>query len=243
VKSKQHKRRFCILDVAAEETIDAEIRVMRSLIFQQRPPKPPPQTPQIEARCHQNPQTLDYVIIPQTAVIVENDQGSLKEHTTKELHIHRGTTFSSSNSAQMNKAYHQFATGHARWPYMFVLRAEFETEKKSDPFGEECVKTKIVGHTATATFLDEFGNVPAKPSYDDIVDDALIGSLKGLAKATRSPLTKRQIKLLRKKNVCPDCKQQGMCWSVGPTILGQQKYKCTKCHVMFKMTPMGTERI
>ena len=216
------------------ETIDAEIRVMRSLIFQQRPVKPPPlkmgpSVVQIEARCHQNPQTLDYVIIPQTAVIVENDKGSLREHTTKETHVHHGTTFSSGNSAQMNKAYHQFATGHARWPYMFVLRAEFETEKKSDPFGKESLTVK------------EY--IKSKTHDDEIIDESLIGALTGFAKATRLPLTKRQIKLLRKKNVCPDCKQKGMCWPSGPSEGASQKYKCANCHVMFNMTPKGTERI
>lgn len=185
--------------------------------FQQSPVKP---APQILVTCYMDPQNGDFVVGSQTAVIVQNDKGTLREHTTKETHVHHGTTFSSVHSIMMNKTYHQFATGHAKWPYMFVLRSLFDTVKKSDPFGKECVRTKIAGQTARAMFLDEFANLPAKP-----------------------PLTKRQIKLLRKKNVCPDCKQSGMCWQSGPSEGAAQKYKCANCSVMFNMTPTGTVRI
>ncbi len=171
------------------------------------------------ASCYRDPKSGDFVIIPDTDVIVQNADGTLTEHLTKELHIFEGTSSSSSASATMDEYYWQFATDHEKWPYMFVMKSLFETEKPpmAGPFGEET----LTGKTTTAIILDEFGNLP-KPA-----------------------LTKRQITRMHKKNICPDCKQQGMCWSVGPTINGEQKYKCANCHAMFNMTlrTKSTERM
>lgn len=168
--------------------------------------------------CYRDPQSGDFVIIPNTDVIVQNADGTLTEHLTKEMHIFQGTSSSSPATTMMDKNYWQFETDHEKWPYMFVLRSLFATSMVKSATDMDFDSGRQSGKSADQIILDDLG-----PLMD--------------------PLTKRQIKLLYKKNVCPDCKQQGMCWSVGPTMNGDQKYKCANCHAMFNMTPKGTERI
>ncbi len=81
--------------------------------------------------CYRDPRTQEFVIIPKTDVIVQNANGTLTEHLTKELHVFAGPVFrtpaspGSPASAMMDKLYWQFKTGHDKWPYMFVQKSAF----------------------------------------------------------------------------------------------------------------------
>ncbi len=221
--------------------------------FQQRPVQPKPETPNVKmqadmmnmtpalytetpaidtekAKCHRDPRTLEYVVIPHTSVYVEKACGTLIEHETKHEHRFDGPVATPTTPPGSYK----FRTDNDAWPYMYVSISLFKPRPPAGeyewdgtnwvpkppmagPFGEET----LTGKTAKALFLSDVD--PAIPS--------------------KSPLTKRQIKLLRKKNVCPDCKQKHMCWPSGPSEGALQKYGCANCHAKYNMTPKGTKRI
>ena len=201
--------------------------------------------------CYRDPKSGDFVVIPDTDVIVQNANGTLTEHLTKEMHVFTGTASGSSATTMMDKHYWQFATDHDKWPYMFVLRSLFATARMTAT-EMDFDSGRQTGNSASQIILDDLGpqmdpfqrqKKTVKKNINHLTRDEMMATIITGELPPAAPLTKKQIKRMRKNNVCPDCKQKHMCWKSGPSEGASQNYKCANCHVMFNMTPMGTERI
>ncbi len=127
------------------------------------------------ARCHNDPQTLDYVVPPGTEVIVEKAEkagGNRRPHTTKQENRFPSDA---RRYGEYTDDYMQFATGDPKWVYMFVLKSLFDRD-----IAEEVTKK------VTADLKEQLKSANEK-------------------KKTKVPLTEKQIKRMQKKSKCPDC--------------------------------------